>query len=201
MNIETTAEPIREGLPSLPKGKMLSGMDMESLHVLYTAGQMQDYAHAALAARAAAPVSGQGANLADDGEFTRLCSALAFCRECNEDFGAHKRAIADYVSRPRSEDSRAKQWISARDRLPEFDFAANRVSQFVKVIAALDDGSVCAMQYRANAYTKEESKPTWEFADGRRCLAHHVAYWMLMPAAPAALASSAAPADSAQGEG
>lgn len=61
MNIETTAEPIREGLPSLPKCKMLSGMDMESLHVLYTAGQMQDYARAALAARAAAPVSARAA--------------------------------------------------------------------------------------------------------------------------------------------
>ena len=109
MNIETTAEPIREGLPSLPKGKMLSGMDMESLHVLYTAGQMQDYARAALAARAAAPVSGQGASVADDEGLQVLLANYYLSDEDTEAIGIEREIFA-YIdriidSRPRSEDS------------------------------------------------------------------------------------------------
>ncbi len=85
-------------------------------------------------------------------------------------------------------------WISVCDRLPEFDFTAKPVSQLVKVIAALTDGTVSAMHYWANAYSKEEAKPSWTFADGRSCLSHNISFWMPLPVAPS-------PADSAQGEG
>lgn len=79
----------------------------------------------------------------------------------------------------------ASPWISVKDRLPEFDFKAHRVSMFIDVIATLIDGSVCAMHYRANGWTAETAKPSWQFADGRSCLGHLVTHWMPLPAAPA----------------
>lgn len=161
MNIETTAEPIREGLPSLPKGKMLSGMDMESLHVLYTAGQMQDYARAALAARAAAPVSGQGVSLGDDAGI-----AIFYPNFGGNTYPTHtviqagEAANAYIDSRPRSEDSRAKVLEEAAQacdsRAENFQTSMTNAihGSTAELARALrNEASSCALAIRALAST------------------------------------------------
>lgn len=158
-----------------------------------------------LAAASAQPDIGRDAALVDTPEFVEAKDALIEAgvkssqtgAKCDvEGYLAAEQHFTDTVQKLATQAAQevattqlvavSEGWISTEYRLPEFAWDVRPLSMILRVIAAMGDGSVCAMLYRANGWTKEESKPTWEFADGRKCLSHHVRYWMPMPTAPSA---------------
>ena len=103
-------------------------------------------------------------------------------------------AIEMQASHSAAADAVPVAWVSMKDGPPEFKWGDIPFNMLIRVIAALDDGDVRAMEYMAGGWTKEDSKPEWHFPGGRQCLSHHITHWMPLPAHPSLDQRPTAPA-------